>query len=194
MRISEREAAQRLGRARGTSREASRRVLVAGLAGPGERIGTTTSYDAEAVDRLARRLTARVLDLHGLAADGVLNLRASATRQEVRDALASDPLELMTGPWRMGWYNRVGVAGILRSRGAVPVVLTVSNYVVAGAEIEAFELGHPVGRGPRPMETLTFAVRPVTSGWFAPFADSIMRGRSGSVWSWWPVGRYMPWS
>ena len=125
VRISEREAA-RLGQATGRSREASRRVLVAGLAGPAERVGTTSSYDAEAVHRLTRRLTARVLDLHGLAADGLLNLRASATRPEVREALASDPLELMTGPWRMGWYDRVGVSGILRNRGALPVVLTVS--------------------------------------------------------------------
>jgi hypothetical protein len=194
VRISEREAAQRLGRARGTSREASRRVLVAGLAGPGERIGTTTSYDAEAVHRLARRLTARVLDLHGLAAGGLLNVRASATRKDVRRALASNPLELMAGPWRMGWYDRVGVAGILRNRGALPLVLTVSNYVVAGAEIEGYELGDRIERGARPMTTLRFTVRPVTSDWFTPFEHSIMRGRSGSVWSWWPVDRYMPWS
>ena len=60
-----------------------RRVLIAGLAGPGERIGTTTSYDAEAV----HLQTALVASTSGSAEDdetGEHAQRVTASRARAR--------------------------------------------------------------------------------------------------------------
>ena len=185
MQISQREAAAVIG-ARGISREVARRLLVAGLAGPGSPIGRAITYRAEAVDQVARRLSARALDLHGPAQDGLVLLRVSPLRPTVVAALSADPLALMVGPWRMSVWSRVGFQDQFLRYGTIPVVTTVSGFVVAGGEITKLSAAPAVSTGAWEMPRCTFEVRPPSGTWFVPFADTVMTGKPGTQWQWWP--------
>ena len=44
----------------------------------------------------------------------------------------------------------------------------------------------PVSTGTRPMPRCTFDVRPPSGTWFVPFADTVMTGKPGTQWQWWP--------
>ncbi len=113
-------------------------------------------------------------------------LRLSALRPTVLAALSTDPLALMAGPWRMSVWSRLGCQDQFLRYGAIPVVATVSGFVVAGGEITKISAAPPVSTGTRPMPRCTFDVRPPSGTWFVPFADTVMTGKPGTQWQWWP--------
>jgi hypothetical protein len=190
MLISGREAAERLAGI-GVGREPARQALLAGVAGPGERRRGVLLYDEQAV----RRLLVEPVDIATLSEDcwggmfvGRVGPRTNApdelSQSEIRQWRGADltaPMEEQRDGVRMYWriapLSRLCMEQLVRRRGFVPFVATVSGFVVVGGDITGLQPG-PSG------VALTLAE---PSEWFEPLRGARFVTGAGGPWAWWPA-------
>jgi len=200
MLISGREAAERLAGI-GVGREPARQALLAGVAGPGERRRGVLLYDEQAV----RRLLVEPVDIATLSEDcwgGMFVGRVGPRTDVSGDPSPSDPRQSehrqsagrqwrgadLTAPmeeqrdgvrmyWRIAPLSRLCMEQLVRRRGFVPFVATVSGFVVVGGDITGLQPG-PSG------VALTLAE---PSEWFEPLRGARFVTGAGGPWAWWPA-------
>jgi hypothetical protein len=183
MKITGREAGRALS-ALGVDRESARRALLAGVAGPGERIGGLLLYDHARVEELVSRVGARPeLDpgaLDPICRRGVFTARVGPRREEASPyrawkgadmtAPTSEQLDGVRLWWQLSTLTRVLLKSRVERDGYFPFLATVAGFVVVGADIVGLEPGRPEGtafclREPSPwFDTFRVARLPVTQG------------------------------
>ena len=126
MDVTGREVARLLG----LGQEATARVLASGLAGPAHVRGGSHLY---ARDRVLALLTRPAVDettpLPRACDQGVLVARVNPR------VLAGDLLRGACGPWRLATGRAAVLAVLVATQARVPLVVTVSGYVVGGADV-----------------------------------------------------------
>ena len=186
-----RQAAEQLG-ALGLDRESARKALLAGVAGPATRAGTTVLYDADRVGELAsgehRRIDRlEVEELPEACRRGMVVVRLTPRRPDPGPERAWQGADLLApreeqldaarmwfrmSPWtRVLIRHRAGTGG----GAGVPFVATVGTLVVLGADITGVDAGYPRGAALRLAEP---------GEWFetwrgARFEEGRAAGRSG---------------
>ncbi|SDK04847.1 hypothetical protein SAMN05428985_102435 [Nocardioides sp. YR527] len=183
MGITTREAIRRICELHMIGKVEANRVLTAGLAGPGQKVGSAIVYDERRLaDLLARpRCTDQTLDavrpvIVRLGRERKLNLSQTwAEQAEVvrRNWYVPPLLGLMLDRW-----------GCLDGR-RFPLVATIASWVVFGAEVT----GHTYDRGAPPAANRsapprTFHVEPA-GDWFAPIEETwlpLEHGPTVTVW------------
>jgi len=170
MLISAREAAGILAEEAGLSREPARKALQAGLAGAPQRARGSLLYDEERVRALAARASTT-------AGRACRDHRPTCRRGTFVARLSPD------GDISQGWYVspwvRVRMMHWLKTTGYVPMVATVSGFVVSGADISGV---HPTSTPQG--ERTTFATAP-PGAWFAEFDGRRFKTGPGGPWLLW---------
>jgi len=189
MLISAREAADVLAPL-GLSRESTRRVLRAGLAGVGQATKASFLYEHERVVALCEwplvdpgRLDAAV---HG----GVFVARLGAGLDVGQHASPDHWRNASRGPWRVSPWLRARMSITLERQSFVPLVATMGGFVVLGADITGGVL-HPGGEatiGDQPGRTCTFTLAE-PGAWFRGFEGHRFPTGPGAAWRWWQPGR-----
>jgi hypothetical protein len=183
MKITGREAGRALS-ALGVDRESARRALLAGVAGPGHRLGGLLLYESERVEKLISRASA-LSGLDSCALDpicqrGIFTARVGPRKEEASTDRAwkgadmtapmSDQLDGVRMWWQMSSFTRVMLKLKVEQDGYFPFLATVAGFVVVGADIVGLERARPEGtafclREPSSwFDTLRHARLPVTRG------------------------------
>jgi len=139
MLVSAREAARILAEI-GLSREQSRRVLHAGLAGPGTRTSGSILYDASRVRALLDWPHVDEGELADTCPGEVFVARFGPQRGLDLRRPRSDWLDAACCGWDLSMWTRVLLRHRARELGGVPFVGTVAGFVAFGAEIVGFTL------------------------------------------------------
>jgi hypothetical protein len=177
MLVSARGAAEILGEA-GLGREEARRLLVAGLAGRGQRTRGALLYEEERVRELTTRpvVAADVVDElcpHGLFLGRVSRdrrIEVSAGRRELEQAVCAG--------WRLSPFHRVLIISRVQRFGPMPFLATLCGYVVLGAEV--------LDLAPAEGDSTAFTLAE-PGAWFARFERGRLlagAGRSCLIWGW----------
>jgi hypothetical protein len=200
MKITGREAGRALSTL-GVDRESARRALLAGVAGPGERIGGLLLYDSARVDELISRVSAAPeLDLDALdpiCRRGIFAARVGPRREEGSPhrawkgadmtAPSSEQLDGIRMWWQMSPFTRVLLKLRVERDGYFPFLATVAGFVVAGADIVGLEPWRPEGTA--------FCLRE-PSPWFEAFRHRRLPVTKGGPWQFWspeiPAARALP--
>ncbi len=133
--ITEREAARRLAAVRGLSLSASQHLLATGVVGRPATSGRMKLYDATRVDALLELPPVRADEFVQLFPDGVIIVRLPRSRTIDASMVWPETRDVLAGPWRPGSRQKAAIwLGTLRDR-SVPLLLTVSAHVVAGARV-----------------------------------------------------------
>lgn len=170
--LSRREACDLLRERAGIDRETARRVLAAGLAGPGIRLRGSILHDRAAVESLASR------PLLGPWMPEVCRQGTFVARLGQRRADASAPeaeqLRAASGPWRLSALARVKLHVMVDGRGFLPFVATTGGFVVLGAEVVGVTGAH-------------LSLRP-PGDWFDSWRGGRLPTAPGPPWQMWPTG------
>lgn len=161
MLITQRAAARILAR-QGLSLSACQQLLATGIAGPPTEAGSVVLHDQAAVERLARALPVRTLDVHRGCPYGYVVVRIP--RGQAFDVAASgeEQRRILAGPWPLDARVRTIVWVRTYHAMPMPLVATVAGFVVAGAEITGFVDTADAGRG------TAFSLAP-PGDWLEPF-------------------------
>jgi hypothetical protein len=132
MLVSARHACGLLLEERGIARAQARRLLAAGLAGPGVRGAGAVLYDPIAVQALASRPVLELDELAPVCPNGLVVARLDATRRT--DAMADwqERAADLSGPWAMPPWTRALLAARIAALGTLPWVATLCGHVVLG--------------------------------------------------------------
>jgi hypothetical protein len=137
MQVTTRAAIGMLGELTGLSPEPARQLLVAGFAGPGERVGRSTLYDEAGINALASRPPVDVDRLMRVCPHGLYVARLSRATAfslalpwsaQARLVAVQPPLPALT---------RASVNVRIAAWGPLPWVATISGFVAFAAEAEA---------------------------------------------------------
>jgi hypothetical protein len=189
MKITGREAGRLLGDL-GVDRESARRALLAGVAGPGERIGGLVLYESARVEELVALVgSAPEPDPRSLAPicrGGIFVARVGPRREESSPwrtwrgadmtAPMSEQLDAVRRWWHMSPYTRILFEARVERNGYLPFLVTVSGFVVLGADVVAIDPWRPEGT--------SFSLRE-PSRWFDPFRHSRLPVTQGGPWQLW---------
>ncbi len=172
MLVSARQACGTLLEQGGVARTQARRLLAAGLAGPGVRGAGAVLYDQTAVQALASRPVLALDDLAPVCPNGLVVARIDGTRRPDAGADWEELAADLSAPWAMPPWTRALLAARISAVGTLPWVATLCGHVVLGADA----LG--VHRADRDA-TVTFTLaRP--GRWFGAVEDAVLRtGRGG---------------
>jgi len=168
--VTARQAAELLGHA-GLSRSAARRLLATGVAGEPVPIAGARLYERAVIEALVRRrrIAPEPEELPELCRQGVMVARTAAR---------PDPLEAARGPLRMSLSTRFVLAHLIDAQGALPLVVTVSSFVLAGAEVVGGQ------SAPGGMNRMVLDLQPAGE-WFDTFRDRVFRTPPGNPWLMW---------
>jgi hypothetical protein len=189
MKITGREAGRALS-ALGVDRESSRRALLAGVAGQGERIGGLLLYDSARVEELILRVNGSpelaTDSIDPICRRGIFTGRVGPRREETspfrawKGADMTAPLSEQFDGVRMWWqlspFTRVLLKLRVERDGYFPFLATVAGFVVVGADIVGVE---PV----RPQGTALCLREP--SPWFEAFRHARLPVTKGGPWQFW---------
>lgn len=169
--ISEREAATRLAR-HGLSRSACQHLFATGVAGTPVRVGGMTLYDASRIDELAARAHLRADEFADAFPHGVVVARLPRGRNADAQARWPATRPLLEGPWRIGPWQVLLIRLSAMHGDGLPVVLSVSGYVLAGARI--------IGTRPAPEGDTTMLQLGAPGPWLDRVLGRRMRGHRGA--------------
>lgn len=180
MLISEREAARLLDVEAGLSRTPARRLLRTGVAGTPAAGPGRLMYER---DRVAGLGGWPVLIESQLAVAAPNGLAVARLVDQPCDVTASwsERRAAFAGPWEMGLVFRLAVAAYIDCAGSFPLIVTVSGFVIGGADIVA-----PVGfdDGPCALELAE------PGRWFGALrGHRWLPGRGGRPLHWWQPGQ-----
>ena len=184
MLVSARHACGLLLEERGIARAQARRLLAAGLAGPGVRGAGAVLYDPIAVQALASRPVLELDELAPVCPNGLVVARLDTTRRT--DAMADwqERAVDLSGPWAMPPWTRALLAARITALGTLPWVATLCGHVVLGADAvgvhsDAAPAHVREGHGEDRDAVVTFTLaRP--GSWFDAVGDAVLRtGRGG---------------
>jgi hypothetical protein len=192
MKITGREAGRALG-ALGVDRESARRALLAGVAGPGERIGGLLLYDSARVEELISRVDASPElgrdALNPIFTWGIFTARVGPRRAELSPyrtwkgadmtAPTSEQLDGARMWWQMSSLTRVLIKSRVQRDGFFPFLATVAGFVVVGADIVGLEPARPEG---------TAFLLGEPSAWFDTFRHARLPVTNGGPWQLWSPG------
>lgn len=159
----------------GLPRRAATRVLNAGLAGDSVRTGAILRYDEARVRALIDRPLVDVHDLPPGCHGGLLLARTTDP---------TDPLGVALSHARFSVYTWIALRQTLRRQGWYPLVVTLSHFVVAGAEILDGRGDHEdrtAGSAPR----WTLQTRPPGSWFDDHFAGRMLIRGAGRAYQLW---------
>lgn len=122
----------------GLAREQVRRLLLAGFAGPGQKIGRVTAYDMRRVRALRQWPVINHRDVSEMCPSGAFLLRA--WRGIIVTASFEEQIAALKLTWRMSPWARVLIRTNIEEAGFYPFLLTVSGYVAMGANIRDLRL------------------------------------------------------
>lgn len=146
--LSRREACDLLRERAGIDRETARRVLAAGLAGPGVRLRGSILHDRAAVESLASRPLLGPW-MPEVCRQGTFVARLGQRRADV-GAPQAEQLRAAGGPWRFSALARVKLHVMVEGRDFLPFVATTGGFVVLGAVVASPRRRDRPGRcGPR---------------------------------------------
>jgi hypothetical protein len=189
MKITGREAGRAMS-ALGVDRESARRALLAGVAGPGERIGGLLLYDSACVEELISRVRAAPeLDseaLDPICRRGIFTARVGPRKEEASPYRAWKGAD-MTAPtseqfdgvrmwWQMSAFTRVLLRLRVERDGYFPFLAAVAGFVVVGADIVGLEPARPEGTA--------FCLRE-PSTWFEVLRHARLPVTKGGPWQFW---------
>ena len=185
MLVSGREAAGLLGTI-GLEREAARRALLAGVAGPAQRSRGALLYDEASV----KQLLVDPVDPGALSMDcwdGMFVGRVGprrAAQDEYRQwrgadltAAVAEQRDGVRMYWRIAPLTYMCIQRLVERRGFVPFVATVSGFVVVGGNITGLQGG--------PRGVALMLAEP--TGWFEPLRGGRFVTGAGGPWAWWPA-------
>lgn len=181
MQISAREAATILA-VLGLGREQARRVLGAGVAGPGTLAGGVRLYDAAAVHRLLERPILTAVDLDPACREEMFVARVSPK-------VAAGGMAAIRSGWRLSPYARLRIRLRIERDGFMPLVATVCGFVVLGANMVA---ARP-DQADRPTAHLSDGRSVIDldppGRWFEPMREARFVTGPGSPWTLWSETR-----
>ena len=182
MEITAREAARRIGERHLLSRDQARRVLAAGLAGPGRRTASALLFKEESVEALLAR---PMCDRDTL--DELRPFIARLGRQRsltLEQSWAQQAAVAGTG-WRLPALTRVALRLPGQARhGRHPFIATLGGWVVLGAEITGWSID-PTQRAPRRSAPIcSFDLTP-PGRWYAAVAETWLPIENGAAWTLW---------
>jgi hypothetical protein len=168
--ISGREAARMFGPT-GLSLSATQQLLATGIAGKPQVAGGANLYDGDRVEEVATRLPITPADLEDACPLGVVVVRLP--RGQSFSALTCWPetADLLAGPWRVGNGDGFAMTGSVAFGVGLPLVLSVSGYVVAGAWVTAVLGSEQPGH-------VTFGLS-APDDWLTPLLGRRLRGHRG---------------
>ncbi|MDN5896961.1 MAG: hypothetical protein L0H93_23425 [Nocardioides sp.] len=178
MPISERQASEILGEA-GLSRRHARRALGWGLAGAGVVTRSAVLYDEDAVRALVRRPALTDEDLAEIFPTGVFVARLGETPEP-------GGLDLSAMSWDISVWARIRISLWIGKGGALPVLATVSGFVVDTAEATAV-MSVPRGdrhRGLRQLSPSQLSLAE-SGAWSAAVAETRVPTGPGAAWRLW---------
>ena len=191
--LSTRESAARLA-VLGMDREAARRALHAGLAGPGLRTSGAILYPEDRVDAVVAHALRPLGDLDPRCDRGMFVGRLGprtptpdddwrAWRGADLTASVAEQLAAASGWWRMSSPTRVLLRARAEREGFVPFAGTVAGIAVVGGEVTDLSSAG----GPSPLST-RLELRPA-GDWFAEVhGRQLWLGSAGGPWYGWPDG------
>lgn len=181
MQVSAREASEILAAA-GLSRQQARRVLAAGLAGPGLKTRSATLYDEASVRDLLSRPCLGAIDLDPACREEMFVARVSP-------AAAAGGQEAVRSGWRLSPYARLRIRVRVDRDGFMPFVATVCGFVVLGANlVDARPDQRPDVEANSTDERTVLDVEP-PGAWFDTFRASRFVTGPGSPWTLWSAAR-----
>ena len=130
--ISEREAA-RIFSAHGLSLSAAQHLLSTGIAGEPVRAAGVKLYDAMRVEAVASRPAVTKDEVRALFPLGAMVIRLPRGRVVSATAEWPDTAQLLAGPWPFSFAYTSAVAVHYWQGRGVPLLLTVSGFVLSGA-------------------------------------------------------------
>lgn len=170
--LSERQAVWVLGSLGITPRHA-RKVLHAGLAGEPVRTAAATLYELEQVQALRDRPGVSEEAARASCPHGVFLARRAVSVLDPTDA----QLAAVSPGWDISAWARLWFYRWLEDFGAMPVVVTLSGFVLLGAELTGFRRE---GDGRRRDRFALVLQEP--GGWFEAFAGHRVRTWPGNAW------------
>jgi hypothetical protein len=190
MKITGRQAGRILGGALGVDRESARRALLAGVAGPGERIGGLILYESAHLEQLVARINDApgpdAMTLDPICRGGIFTARVGPRREDASawrawagaDMTAPMPeqLDAVRMWWQMSAFTRVTLRVGIERDGYLPFLATVAGFVVVGADIVGLEPGRQEGTALRLREP---------SSWFEPLRQTRLPVTQGGPWQLW---------
>ncbi|MFT4263455.1 MAG: hypothetical protein QM572_08750 [Nocardioides sp.] len=136
MRISEREATDRLNALTGLTRTPARRLLGTNIAGsPTRGPGGQRLYDMAAVDDLGRRGLPDDAWLAEWLRFGLLHVRLAPSVEWDVGWSAEETCDRLRGCRPTGIVRLIQLVGLVRDAGRLPIIATVSGFVVGGADL-----------------------------------------------------------
>jgi hypothetical protein len=141
MLITSRHASRVLEESAGIGRQQSRRALLAGAAGPGERVGGALLYDERAVRHLARWSALDHATLLDACPGGVLVVRLGRGEEPAPgDSWAQRAEAVRTQPY-LGFAAWLQVSAYVAAYGRLACAVTVCGYPVLLADLTSFRAG-----------------------------------------------------
>ena len=177
--ISQREAAWVLDVHHELSRPRVTRLLATGVVGAPVRAGGALLYDGDAVRRLAARPRRTRADLATGGLRRVIVLRRAVDLLADR---ATQEAQLTDG-WNLNYLDCLGMTWKIEADGPIPVVVTVSGFVILGAELAGFTRSSMA-----PGKRVRLVVREPGS-WFEPLRETRLDVIPGATFSFWDAGQ-----
>lgn len=177
--LSQREAAWVLDAHHDLSRPRVTRLLATGIVGAPIRAGGALLYNESRVRRLAVRplLSRRDVEARGLRRVIVLrravDLLADRATQEAQ----------LTDGWNLNFLDCLGMKWKIEAAGPIPVVASVSGFVILGAELTGFTRSSMA-----PGKRVRLVVREPGS-WFDPLRETRLDLVPGSTFSFWDAAQ-----